>query len=761
MSDFVISGTTLQSYTGDAKEVIVPDGIQTIDGKAFSYKEIDKVIFPDGLKRMRQFSFFICKVKDISVPSSLEKIETNALPYEPCKIVMRDAETRMATREQLDVSLRVCIPDDENTQAHLLAYQTGKAWANAITSQFANNLNGVFVRAIELLRGEEKLDAKVCSNLVDVALSSIDKLDKTTIVALHDVIAEKNKRSKAVSLLETDPRAAECFTKGPVLESTNPIESFVQENMVWDDAAAKLRKVIKKGVKYVDSDEVCSPDVLVYVLATYARSIPKHAEVRDIKDWRKDCLRFNKAVHRIEPVDRVAAALDQAELLDTLASLVTAGKQEYAAIVPYALYANEKHVQRIIGLINKWVKGEIGLRRRAVVARSGLELNDTKAAIAYFDSIGRLEEYAELRMKRDKELASEAGAGGLSEKRAAAANVLRNTTLADFGFDDDGKRMYELGGKTVTAVLSGDLTIQLFDNAAGKVVKSIPKKGSDPKMYEKVKADIAALRKNIKKVVAGRRDKLFSDFLSGASTPIDNWKSVYLDNPVFRSIAGLVVWVQEGTTFTVKDGTVIDAQGNELILSDTPIVVAHPMEMEAAIVRDWRQYFIDEGLKQPFLQMWEPVVDFDGVAPDRYKDFKIRAYYLRGQEKRGIRQRNLSYCDFDYTFDDCAAQVTYNADERHAITAEDYCIIENFQVEARSRKANHVVAYLDRICFYPRIASGDMTILNDISDVTLAQLLDYIDIATKNEATELAAGLLEYRDEHFAEYAAIDSLVLS
>ena len=283
----------------------------------------------------------------------MDIIETDALPYEPYKIVMRDAVTRMATREQLDASLRVCIPDDENTQAHLLAYQSGKAWANAIASKFADSLNGVFVRAIELLRGEEKIDAKVCSNLADVALSNTEKLDKTTIVALHDVIAEKSKRSKAVSLLETDPRTADCFTIIQSLESTNPIEAHVQKNIVWDDASAKLRNVIKTGLRFADSNEVCSPDVLVYILSTYARSIPKHAEVRNINDWRKDCLRYGNAVHQIEDVDNVARALDQTELLSALASLVTADKQEYAAIVPYAIYADEQHAQRLIGLINK------------------------------------------------------------------------------------------------------------------------------------------------------------------------------------------------------------------------------------------------------------------------------------------------------------------------------------------------------------------------------------------------------------------------
>ena len=131
------------------------------------------------------------------------------------------------------------------------------------------------------------------------------------------------------------------------------------------------------------------------------------------------------------------------------------------------------------------------MRRRAVVARSGLELNDTQAAVAYFDSIGRLNEYAESRMERDEALRSASGRGSLYERRERAAEVLRDTILPDFGFDSNGRIAYNLGGKTLTVVLENDFSLKMIDDETGKPVKSVPKKGSDPKLYESVKKGVS------------------------------------------------------------------------------------------------------------------------------------------------------------------------------------------------------------------------------------------------------------------------------
>ena len=61
-----------------------------------------------------------------------------------------------------------------------------------------------------------------------------------------------------------------------------------------------------------------------------------------------------------------------------------------------------------------------------------------------------------------------------------------------------------------------------------QAVKSIPKKGADPKKYEAAKADFAEIKKNVKKVVKARCDRLFQDFLSGAEYPAKKWRGAYL-----------------------------------------------------------------------------------------------------------------------------------------------------------------------------------------------------------------------------------------
>ena len=58
----------------------------------------------------------------------------------------------------------------------------------------------------------------------------------------------------------------------------------------------------------------------------------------------------------------------------------------------------------------------------------------------------------------------------------ADAETIRDTVLADFGFDEDGKKTFNVGLSVITVSRQNDLTIALFDEIAGKTVKSISKK---------------------------------------------------------------------------------------------------------------------------------------------------------------------------------------------------------------------------------------------------------------------------------------------
>ncbi len=105
--------------------------------------------------------------------------------------------------------------------------------------------------------------------------------------------------------------------------------------------------------------------------------------------------------------------------------------------------------------------------------------------------------------------------GRVCQAPGANADTLRDTVLADFGLDENGKKVYELVGNTVTVTLAQDLTLGIYDKNAQKAVKSVPKKGAYEAKYTAAKADVAELKKNIKKVVKAWCGQLFEHFLDG------------------------------------------------------------------------------------------------------------------------------------------------------------------------------------------------------------------------------------------------------
>ena len=117
----------------------------------------------------------------------------------------------------------------------------------------------------------------------------------------------------------------------------------------------------------------------------------------------------------------------------------------------------------------------------------------------------------------------------------------------------------------------------------------------------------------------------------------DSWKASYLNNPVLHKVAELIVWNQKKNTFILTKDSVIDCYGKEYVIDDKiPVGVAHPIEMDKVEIKAWQDYFLNNGLKQPFEQIWEPAINFATVKEDRYKDCLIPYYRFHGQEKHGI-----------------------------------------------------------------------------------------------------------------------------
>ena len=82
-----------------------------------------------------------------------------------------------------------------------------------------------------------------------------------------------------------------------------------------------------------------------------------------------------------------------------------------------------------------------------------------------------------------------------ARKRGLDTDVLRDSVMADFGLDKDGRKTFDLGNTTVEVSVNKELKLNLYDTNAGKDVKSIPKRSADPDKYEKAKAEFADIKK--------------------------------------------------------------------------------------------------------------------------------------------------------------------------------------------------------------------------------------------------------------------------
>ena len=332
--------------------------------------------------------------------------------------------------------------------------------------------------------------------------------------------------------------------------------------------------------------------------------------------------------------------------------------------------------------------------------------------------------------------------------------------LSDIGLSADGTKAYALGNQTVKAVLQSNFTF-LVQLENGKTAKSLPKKGADPDAYERANADFSAMKKDAKKIAKARYHVLFEDFLRGKSRPADQWKAAYTENPLLRAVANLLVWTQGESTFILTAQGAINSAGEPYEIGNAAIALAHPMEMKQDDLKAWQKYFVSNAIKQPFEQIWEPVVDKDTIKEDRYKDCMIPFYRFTGKQKHGISVEDEDFHNEIYIdFEDCDAEVDRIDYERHNITPDHRFEVVSFSFRTYTRMTNHIAAYLDRITMYGRILKDDATVEQLLPSFTLAQIMEFIRFATENNCTNTTALLLDYKNKTYPDFDPFEEFSL-
>ena len=751
--------------------VTIPESVTSIGVSAFNRcSKLTSVTIPAGITSIGAWAFSSCEsLKRVSLPASLKKIEMDAFrfcsalecielasadvsfendPFEFCwnlRILL--PEGAVHTDKRLSVQLsRICRELNEEDLAWVLLFQTAKVWRDrALSEASKKNFTAIFQKQLEIARNQKRLLSAAASNAVDSCLRFSPALSATSIKELAAILREK-KCEKQLATLAADLTVREKLLGDEASAELEDIEQIIKKAMDNESVTQKTLedRLHGMGVKSEDfpplkdkNGKVCKPLVLLWLLTA-------HEKIENYSEFK---VAYKKP--GIKPAAaEVAAWLEPESLQQAIKYLADRFLQAYEntkkkyLTYPFCRYADETNMAELTRRAPSWATSVSGKDAPPLLQlRDAVKYSNTRAAMLFAERYGDLDEYAKLR--------------GMTE------DEIRDKYLSDVGLDEQGGRVYDLGNQTVTVRLQKDLSF-LFELPEGKTAKSLPKKNADPAKYETAKADFDEMRKSVKKIVKSRADKLFRDFLVGKERPAKEWKEAYLKNPLLRGVAELVVWDQDGNTFILSNGKPVDCSGQPYEITDIPIKIAHPMEMKKEKVKTWQKYFTQHGLKQPFLQIWEPLIDPNTIREDRYEGSVQPMYRFSGKDKHGIHSGNLhAYSeDIGFSLDDC--ELDYEASTwRVNWTADNATYtLGKFSFGTFTRKVNHIVSLLDKWTVEDRVKKDDVSTMDLMDAFTLAQITEFIKLAQEANAVNVLTLLLNYKNNHFADFDPMEEFTL-
>ena len=729
--DFVIENGVLKEYNGPGGEVVIPEGVEKIDDGTFyglgqlewidltlsQLSQSENMFKPTGktvelhLRRGDKEALeVIASFRKEYFMQSWNYPKEYLVPLEPEDIPVYDRLVASGKYEGFQMN------EDGRIKAMLLRLRdTERPVSEEFRGMFSDFLSGKISKVVKL--AEKEKNAAYVRTLVEQGAIQESGAKKLKKFLAASTLSELQAIGDALEQLLADAQTS----RGP---ETPRVEQIFLEHMREINAKGVL---IKCGLEklpeicWAGSTEIAPPEYLQLALAAYL-------------------VQGKKEHYQLDPVaDEAAAKLDAKQLSDMVHSLYEHAPtpQFKAAFLPAIFrYGDGDTVGSVYRQCTKSYHTLADSGKRAVV------LSDTREGMMYAEKCQRLEEYAKV--------------------RGIDVETLLDLRLTDFGLDENGEKVYDLGGNKVTVKLAEDLTISLYDGNAGKVIKTLPKKNADPKKYEAAKADFAEMKKNLKKAAKTRCDQLFQQFLKGNCRPAQEWKASYQKNPLLRQIASIVVWSQNKRTFLLRDGTPVNAQGQTYEMSDKPVKIAHPMEMKPNELAAWQKYFTAHKLRQPFAQIWEPAIDFSQIKEDRYQGVEIPAYRFKNQEKHGISfsfDYNAEYLELE--FEDCWLNYEGGtAIGRHELFIQGNLVLGTFHIERESRAANHIIGLLDKWTAYGRVLKDDATVVDVLDSFTLAQVTELLNLAIEHQCTNCTAALLAYQNTHFTDFDPMDRFML-
>ena len=803
MGKFDIQNDEMLSYISASRskkgeDVTVPDGIKTIGKFGFSDDRnwnINHIHLPEGVTVIKDQAFVECGLHALHIPATLQSIGKNA--FTRCKNLMylfvagdniswlngnQNLPNSAAIFLNMEQDMKILACSMKNKNCNLPPQNAAEYWADYDREIIENGPQFKFTTPVRLLGAIGRLMdpveltdenrqlyiallAKNIKSLIPVA----EELNMPQLIQIlfdQGVVNSKNQVSVKKLLSASKVRQISALAKTevasiPVLHKTkktsvsystvDQLDAAGLSEKEWQEKLTKFYGIDMKDIPEIKDLEgnALSPTTKAWLLTAHEKTV-KHPwnEIEVLVDYEKPGL-CSEAREVIDQLNQESLQKALLKLAGTTLGIKGKNKKMYMAY-PICRYANEETMAELTKKAPEWRSQVSDINAPSLLTfRKANAYSETRAAMVFADKYKDTSwrpEYLDMET--------------YAQLRGTDADTIRDKYLSDVGLDEKGGKIYDLGNQTVTVRLQKDLGF-IVELPTGKTAKSLPKKGADAEKFAVANADFSELKKSVKKIAKNRVNILFADFLSGRERPADAWKESTLNNPLLRQVAGLLVWAQDGKTFTLTDAGAITANGNAYAIGDAEIVLAHPMDMSQTDLDAWQKYFTANGIRQPFEQIWEPVVEAASIMEDRYKDCMIPYHHFAGKAKHGIHVEDTDFHNSIYIyFDDCKADVKRIDQMRHAIEMDHRFEVRSISFEKFTRRVNHIIAYLDRATIVERIKKDDVGISTLLPGFTLAQITEFIKVAAENNCTNVTAILLNYKNQNFAGFDPMEEFSL-
>lgn len=785
MDEFIIKNGKLERYNGSDENVIIPENVTRIGAFAFrGRKNLTSVVIPYGVTEIDYFAFGDCSsLIDITLPDSVTVIDEQA--FSGCKSLTSINIPESVTKISGNVfygcnNLTITLSDKKYSSggklsnqfvgkikpslkeiAYLLVHQTEKKWQNYI-SGFINkeNVNEILGYCIEIFSGLKRVTAKKSDGTLTIVSVYKEHIDPDILNSLIDAMemsgtlsARKKEEEKSKEeLLKNLSVDAEKLAKGERPDEKEVIQ-FVEDYWktypilpnVSDNYAEN------KTIHYKNSNILCETKVIQAILNEYAFEFMNHSTE----------LNFGMGSHRelvngydiriSTAADYIFKYLEEDEFYNVLQKLASSRNYRFF-ILAYARFIPDCEVPKFIDKIKREEKGNYKSRYWAENAHKALYINESVAAMQFFESKKELEFYANMR--------------GMS------AQDIRDMRMApDFGFDADGVRRFAAGEIKLSARILPDTGIELSDENTGKVLKNIPRTGASSEELNQLKADFAEFKKTAKKYVKTKTENLCALHMNGNPIKLDVWEKVYLGNPLVKPLAYGLIWVDDnGISFIPSEQGLIKYDGTKYC-TNTNVRLAHVIDMTHEEIESWQDYLSKNGIRQPFEQVWEPVVDAKRIdTTERYKGLHMTVQE-RNALKKTLKTKGIDVYSDSMEGEFNHRQWSYEFYTRNTMHLGEY-ISFDYKIEddksitiekgyfkfddVALRSINAVLYEFEKMMVRSDIEhDNDSDLTNErLSGFTLAQIVGFIDIASECSSTKCLAVLLNYKEQ---TYGVVDS----